>query len=70
MKPWILANLGAGLTPALLGEPGIGKTAFLENLANDLKTKVFVLSVNKLAAKEDLTGARLVPTSNKSDYEQ
>lgn len=70
MKPWILANLGAGLTPALLGEPGIGKTAFLENLANDLKTKVFVLSVNQLAAKEDLTGARLVPTSNKSDYEQ
>lgn len=69
-KPFIIANLKAGLTPALLGEPGIGKTAFLENLANELSTKVFVLSVNQLAAKEDLTGARLVPLSNKQDYEQ
>ena len=69
-KPFIIANLRAGLTPALLGEPGIGKTAFLENLANELSTKVFVLSVNQLAAKEDLTGARLVPLSNKQDYEQ
>lgn len=70
LKPFLLANLKAGLTPALLGEPGIGKTAFLENLANDLNTKVFVLSVNQLAAKEDLTGARLVPTKDKSDFEQ
>lgn len=70
LKPFLLANLKAGLTPALLGEPGIGKTAFLESLATELKTKVFVLSVNQLAAKEDLTGARLVPTAQKTDYEQ
>lgn len=70
LKPWILANFNAHLTPALLGEPGIGKTAFLESMADELKTKVFVLSVNQLAAKEDLTGARLVPTTNKDDYEQ
>lgn len=70
LKPFLLANLKAGLTPALLGEPGIGKTAFIESLANELKTKVFVLSVNQLAAKEDLTGARLVPTAQKTDYVQ
>lgn len=70
LKPFLLANLKAGLTPALLGEPGIGKTAFLESLATELKTKVFVLSVNQLAAKEDLTGARLVQTAQKTDYEQ
>lgn len=70
LKPFLLANLKAGLTPALLGEPGIGKTAFLESLATELKTKVFVLSVNQLAAKEDLTGARLVPIAQKTDYEQ
>lgn len=70
LKPFLLANLKAGLTPALLGEPGIGKTAFIESLANELKTKVFVLSVNQLAAKEDLTGARLVPNAQKTDYAQ
>lgn len=53
--------LEIGATPALLGQPGIGKSSFVESLAYAMGTQAFVLPVNQLAAKEDLTGARLVP---------
>jgi hypothetical protein len=48
-------------TPALMGEPGIGKSSFVESLAYSMGTKAFVLPCNQLADKADLTGARLVP---------
>ncbi|WP_181273647.1 AAA family ATPase [Brevibacterium oceani] len=57
----IRQSLEVGATPALMGEPGIGKSSFVEGLAYEMNTKAFVLPVNQLAAKEDLTGARLVP---------
>lgn len=50
-----------GATPALMGEPGIGKSSFVEDLAYSMNTKAFVLPCNQLADKADLTGARLVP---------
>lgn len=59
--------------PMLLGEPGIGKSSWVESLGTRLHTKVFTLACNQLADKADLTGARLVPCkdSNGNDtYEQ
>lgn len=53
--------LEVGATPALMGEPGIGKSSFVEDLAYSMGTKAFVLPCNQLADKADLTGARLVP---------
>ena len=44
-----------------MGEPGIGKSSFVEALAYSMNTKAFVLPCNQLADKADLTGARLVP---------
>lgn len=58
---FVKKDLQAGLIPMLLGEPGIGKSSWLMNLAKDLHTKCFVLPCNQLADKADLTGARLVP---------
>lgn len=66
LMPWVKADLKAGLTPMLLGEPGIGKSSFLLDLAKILKTKVFCCPVNQLADRADLTGARVVNT-NKQD---
>lgn len=54
-------SLEVGATPALMGEPGIGKSSFVEALAYAMGTKAFVLPCNQLADKADLTGARLVP---------
>lgn len=59
--------------PMLLGEPGIGKSSWVEALGAKLHTKVFTLACNQLADKADLTGARLVPcTDSKGNqsYEQ
>lgn len=59
--------------PMLLGEPGIGKSSWVEDLGRKLHTKVFTLACNQLADKADLTGARLVPveTANgETTYEQ
>lgn len=53
-------SLEVGATPALMGEPGIGKSSFVEALAYGMGTKAFVLPCNQLADKADLTGARLV----------
>lgn len=57
----IQQSLEVGATPALMGEPGIGKSSFVEALAYSMGTKAFVLPCNQLADKADLTGARLVP---------
>lgn len=62
-------DLDNGLIPMLLGEPGIGKSSWLTNLANLMHTKCFTLACNQLADKADLTGARLIPTDN-GEYKQ
>lgn len=62
IKPLLFADLRVGkvgLTPALLGEPGIGKSSLVEDLAKEFKTKVFTLPVNQLADRSDLTGVRM-----------
>lgn len=60
----------AGATPALMGEPGIGKSSFIEDLAYRMGTRAFVLPCNQLADKADLTGARLVPTADGKSFTQ
>ena len=52
--------------PMLVGEPGIGKSSWVEGLANTLGTRCFCLAINQLADKADLTGCRLVPTGKKN----
>ena len=59
-------DLEKNLIPMLLGEPGIGKSSWLQNLANLMHTKCFTLACNQLADKADLTGARLVPVTDLS----
>ena len=59
--------------PMLLGEPGIGKSSWVEDLGRKLHTIVFTLACNLLADKADLTGARLVPvetSTGETTYEQ
>lgn len=56
--PLMLTALNNNHTPALIGEAGIGKSSLVEDLARVLKTKVFVLPVNQLADRADITGAR------------
>lgn len=63
-------DLENGLVPALMGEPGIGKSLFTEDLARVMDTRCFVLPCNQLADKADLTGARLVPTADGKSYHQ
>ncbi|MGI8306976.1 AAA family ATPase [Saccharopolyspora hattusasensis] len=63
-------SIEVGATPALMGEPGIGKSSFVEALAYSMGTKAFVLPCNQLADKADLTGARLVPTANGKSFHQ
>lgn len=58
------------LVPFIAGEPGIGKSATVKNLANEFKTKVFVLSVNQLGTREDLTGARSIKDPKTETYRQ
>lgn len=70
-KPMVLADIKAGLTPALLGIPGIGKSEFLKGISGELGTKVFALAVNQLADRSDLTGARMVQDpKNPESYKQ
>ncbi|WP_030894291.1 AAA family ATPase [Streptomyces sp. NRRL F-5053] len=63
-------SIEIGATPALMGEPGIGKSAFVDKVAYSLATKAFVLPCNQLADKADLTGARLVPTADGKSFHQ
>ena len=62
------ADIQSGLIPMLLGEPGIGKSSWVEALGQRNCTKVFVLPCNQLADKADLTGGRLVPIEGTEDY--
>lgn len=66
----IKLDLQVGLTPALMGEPGIGKSSFVEDLARQMNTQAFVLACNQLTDKADLTGARLLPTADGKSYQQ
>lgn len=54
--------------PMLLGEPGIGKSSWVEDLAREFNTECFILACNQLADKADLTGARLMPTKKEKTY--
>lgn len=63
-------DIKTGRIPMLLGEPGIGKSSWVEALAQRNSTQVFVLACNQLADKADLTGARLVPIDDKGNYKQ
>lgn len=66
----ISVDLEVSTVPALMGESGVGKSSFVEDLARSMNTKAFVLPCNQLADKADLTGARLVPTANGKSYSQ
>lgn len=62
--------LEAGLVPALMGEPGIGKSSFVEDVARRTNTTCFTLPCNLLADKADLTGARLVLNESTGEWSQ
>lgn len=66
----VKSDLEMNIVPALMGEPGIGKSSFVESLAYTMGTRAFVLPCNQLADKADLTGARLVPTEDGTSYKQ
>lgn len=53
--------LNSNKIPMLVGEPGIGKSSLVENLAQTRNTVVFTLFCNQLADTSDLTGLRLLP---------
>lgn len=60
----------AGNTAFLAGEPGIGKTSICKALAKKNHSEYFIVQVNQLADKADLTGARLMPTPDGTSFEQ
>lgn len=62
LKTFVKHDLSTNSIPMLIGEPGIGKSSWVEDLAQELHTKAFTLACNQLADKSDLTGQRLVPT--------
>ena len=74
LTKFVKKDIEEGLIPMLLGEPGIGKSSWLIDLARETRTECFVLACNQLADKADLTGARLVPITDKdgniTDYKQ
>lgn len=46
--------------PALIGDPAIGKTKFTQEIAEALGAKPFIINVNELSSKEDLSGPRVI----------
>lgn len=70
LKNPVLACIKANTAPVILGDAGIGKSSFIKALAEqDLNTKCFVLKVNALAGREDLSGQRLIPMNDaKTEY--
>lgn len=58
LKKALIADIKVGNTPFLVGPAGIGKSSYLESLAKELGTKVFTLTCNQLAYKDDLSGVR------------
>lgn len=55
LKTLVMHDLANNQIPMLLGEPGIGKSSWVEDLAKEMKTKSFTLACNQLADKSDLT---------------
>lgn len=70
LKTFVTKDLNAGLSPMLLGEPGIGKSSFMEALGADFGTKVFTIPCNQLADRADLTGGRLLKDENTGEWGQ
>lgn len=82
LKDLLKVSLNNDTIPMLLGEPGIGKSSFVEGFARDyLGTKCFTFACNQLGDKSDVTGTRLIPvtrtikkadgtTENVTDYKQ
>lgn len=69
----VKANMAANVSTILIGDVGIGKSSFVEDLAAELGTQSFSLACNLLSEKADLTGARLVSyqkPDGTSDYKQ
>ena len=67
---FVKRDLDSGCVPMLLGEPGIGKSSFVESLAHEMNTQAFVLPCNQLADRADLTGARLIKTEDGKSFKQ
>lgn len=64
LKDLLKVSLNNGTIPMLLGEPGIGKSSFVEGFARDyLGTKCFTFACNQLGDKSDVTGTRLIPVT-------
>lgn len=57
----VLNNFKNGQVPFLVGNPGIGKSAWVEALAHQTHTKCFVFQANEVADKADVTGGRYMP---------
>ena len=66
----VIRTLKTNKVAMLLGEPGIGKSSWLRELAKKLNTAIFVVNCNQLAEKADLTGARLMPDETTNRYSQ
>lgn len=62
-------DLEAGIIPALMGESGIGKSSFMEDIAYAMNTRCITVQCNLLADKSDLTGARLTKHVDASGVE-
>ena len=61
LKKCIDRDIAVGNVPMLIGEPGIGKSSYVDWLADGAHTMCFTWNCNQLAVKEDITGSRLVP---------
>jgi hypothetical protein len=70
LKTFVKKDLEAGLSPMLLGEPGIGKSSFMEAIGADFGTKVFTIPCNQLSDRADLTGGRLLKDEKTGTYAQ
>lgn len=70
LEPLLKLHIQCNQVPFLAGDPGIGKSAVLKKLAHDLNTQAFVLSVNQLGTREDLTGARSIMDEKTKTYRQ
>lgn len=66
----ITTTLKVNKVPFIAGEPAIGKSSFMRQIAEQTDTKLFSLSVNQLADKADLSAPRLVPTADGTSYRQ
>ncbi len=65
LEKLVNANLDCGKVPFLAGEPGIGKSSWVEDLARKRHAGLFTLAVNQLADKADLLGPRMICTGRK-----